>query len=141
MKIRYIISHGVADVVNIDECDTSEIIICFEPKYDGIITIGSSVYPLKNGEACIKTASLRDGLYQPRLECKDGIFSLEGFVKRCRDVIVNGAGDSLTRRLVKRCYELERSTGELSKRVTALENAYKGHDIFNYERKKNENLS
>lgn len=135
MKISYIISHGVADFVGTEKTGGDEIILKFEPKYSGTLTLASHRYEVKKGEVKISVGTLTDGEYRPKLECEAGVISLTPFTKRHRDITQKETDSETVRRVIRRCYDLEKKLSETEKRLAQLEGVCRGHDIFNFERK------
>ena len=135
MKISYITQHGYAELINIEEGERNLITLKFIGIASGAVTLGALVYTLKGGEVTIKKSDLPSGEYHPRLECDTGIYIAEGFSKSGDCVAPLKTEESVIRRLLKRCNVLESSLDAIDKRVNALEIAYKGHNIFNFERK------
>ena len=99
------------------------------------MSIGTHVFVLKNGEARIPRSSLPDGEYHPRIECAEGVFVAEGFIKNGKSVRPLPLSEERIRKLFSRMRDLEEAYGLLYEKAAQLEEAYRGHDIFNFERK------
>ena len=134
MKIRYIISHGVAEWVDFDVKDKEEMTFVFEPRYSGTLTLGDDILAVKNGEVTFPLGEIHDGKYTPRLECEVGAVAVCGFIKSGRSVAMAESHGRTVRALIRECYELSVAKEDLERRVTQLETLCKGHDIFNFER-------
>ena len=134
MKIRYLISHGVADAVDFDPSGSDMLSLLFEPRYNGALTLGSSVYTVTGGEVSLPLRALPDREYHPRLECEGGVFTVGGFRKSGRTVGMINDGN-MTARLLKRVFELEAQSRRHEEAIARLDEACRGHDIFNFERK------
>ena len=136
MKIHYITSHGAAERIDFNDGDGDTLTLCFEPHLKGAVILGDKVLPLKGGEAEIRLNTLKDGEYLPRLETESGIYRAEGFTKRGAGITVPRANETAVRRLILRCYTLEKELHLLKERTEELERLCAGHHIFDFERKK-----
>lgn len=135
MKIDYITHHGVAEWVNFAEDNSDFLTVRTREKHTGAVSIGTHVFVLKNGEARIPRSSLPDGEYHPRIECAEGVFVAEGFIKNGKSVRPLPLSEERIRKLFSRMRDLEEAYGLLYEKAAQLEEAYRGHDIFNFERK------
>ena len=135
MKIDYITHHGVAEWVNFAEDNSDFLTVRTREKHTGAVSIGTRVFVLKNGEARIPRSSLPDGEYHPRIECAEGVFVAEGFIKNGKSVRPLPLSEERIRKLFSRMRDLEEAYGLLYEKAAQLEEAYRGHDIFNFERK------
>ena len=135
MKITYIIHHGYAERLSVKDTERDLLTIEFKGEDLGAVTLGKTVLSLHRGEASIRISALPDGEYLPRLESAGGVFTAEGFTKSGSRISVNETDDFVIRRLIDRCRHLELTLQSLEEKVTAIEEAYRGHDIFNFERK------
>ena len=135
MKIDYITHHGVAEWVNFAEDNSDFLTVRTREKHTGAVSIGTHVFVLKNGEARIPRSSLPDGEYHPRIECAEGVFVAEGFIKNGKSVRPLPLSEERIRKLFSRMRDLEEAYGLVYEKAAQLEEAYRGHDIFNFERK------
>jgi hypothetical protein len=135
VKIDYITHHGVAEWVNFAEDNSDFLTVRTREKHTGAVSIGTHVFVLKNGEARIPRSSLPDGEYHPRIECAEGVFVAEGFIKNGKSVRPLPLSEERIRKLFSRMRDLEEAYGLLYEKAAQLEEAYRGHDIFNFERK------
>ena len=135
MKIDYITHHGVAEWVNFAEDNSDFLTVRTREKHTGAVSIGTHVFVLKNGEARSPRSSLPDGEYHPRIECAEGVFVAEGFIKNGKSVRPLPLSEERIRKLFSRMRDLEEAYGLLYEKAAQLEEAYRGHDIFNFERK------
>lgn len=135
MKIDYLTHHGVAEWVNFAEDNSDFLTVRTREKHTGAVSIGTHVFVLKNGEARIPRSSLPDGEYHPRIECAEGVFVAEGFIKNGKSVRPLPLSEERIRKLFSRMRDLEEAYGLLYEKAAQLEEAYRGHDIFNFERK------
>ena len=135
MKISYITQHGYAERVGVEDADRAYLILKFIGAECGAVMLGDGIYQLKNGEIRIDRSTLSDGEYHPRLECESGVYTVEGFNKSGNEIIPSSTEEAVIRLLLSRCRQLEASATALSERVHKLEEAIKGHNIFNFERK------
>ena len=135
MKIRYITGHGVAERIDFDNSEQDSLTLIFEPYHSGALVLGGKVYTLNDGEVTIPVKALQDGEYTPRLESEMGVYCAEGFTKQGRSISMLKLDEALVRRLLLRCYNLEKAVCSLEERVTELELACHGHKIFDFERK------
>lgn len=138
MKISYIISHGVGDWYDFDPNGHDTLTLTFKPECSGALTLGASFLRVTDGEVTIPTRALRDGRYDPRLECDKGVYTLPGFTKHGRGITPIPTDHSTTRRLVSELCELTKKQSELEERIAALEKLCSGNTILNYERNTNE---
>lgn len=138
MKIRYITSHGRAERIDFEYSEKDHLILSFDQHCTGAVLLDGKIFPLKDGEARIRLSALKDGEYTPRLESERGIFTAEGFTKRGKGISVADADEPLIRRLVERCYTLDRELDAIRKRLGELESICRGHNIFDFERKEHE---
>ena len=138
MKIRYITSHGIADMVEFDPEDDGFIRLELDRHTRGALTLGGTVYTLTEGEASVPVAALRDGEYAPRFETEDGIFTADSFTKSGSEIIPRKADESLIRRLLSGYARLKKKFDLLEERVGELEKTCRGHDIFKFETERKE---
>lgn len=138
MKITYITSHGTAEWVATSKTDDSILHIQFTPECNGAITLGGIAYEVKHGSVDIPLGALQNGEYRPKLEADTGVFIAEGFCKSGHDVSMLPTEQAVVRRLVSRCYTLEKMCDALDKKVSHLETLCQGHRIFDFERMENE---
>lgn len=138
MKIRYIASHGRAEMIELEYAERDALVLSFGKDTVGAVLLGGKILPLTEGEARIRLSELADGEHTPRLESEDGFYVAESFTKRGRSICVPDADDSLIRRLVERCYGLECEIKEARSRLDKLELACYGHKILDFERKEHE---
>lgn len=138
MKIRYVTSHGRAERIDLEYGENDRLVLSFGKDTVGAVLLGGKILPLTEGEARISLSALADGEYAPRLESEEGIFVAEGFIKRGRSISVHDADESLIRRLVERCYGLERELEDTRARLDKLELACYGHKLLDFERKEHE---
>ena len=135
MKISYKTRHGVGEWVNFTDDSSDVITILVDQKTDGAITVGSKVFALKRGEANIPKASIPNGEYHPKVECGGGVYLLEGFEKRQRDILPLKLSEDNIRDLIRRTYLVEEECVRLRDKVLHLEDICQGHNIFDFERK------
>lgn len=135
MKISYIISHGVAEWVDFDHANNGTLSLCFNPKFDGALTLGSHAFAVTSGEVSVPIKLIKDGEHHPRLECNGGVFTVAGFIKSNGSIEPISNVDEALRRLIKECYLLTERNREQEERIARLEEICKGHNIFNFERK------
>lgn len=135
MKIRYKTLHGVAEWVEYSDYDPDTLTFSFEPYHSGALLLGGKIFTLNNGEVTIAKSAIPDGEYEPKLESDNGAYAVEGFTKSGESITPNHADEALIRRLVRRCHSLEETITSLEGKVSALEKAYHGHQIFDFERK------
>lgn len=135
MKIRYVTSHGVAERISFEDGEADTLTLVFEPAPTGAVVINGKIYATKDGEVKIPLAMLADGEYKPTLESEGGIYLVEGFKKQGRSIILPSSDEAAIRRLILRCYKLEREMAAMKKRTRALEKTCSGHHIFDFERK------
>ena len=107
MKIDYITHHGVAEWVNFAEDNSDFLTVRTREKHTGAVSIGTHVFVLKNGEARIPRSSLPDGEYHPRIECAEGVFVAEGFIKNGKSVRPLPLSEERIRKLFSRMRDLE----------------------------------
>lgn len=138
MRINYITSHGVAEIVSFDECDRETLTLCFEPSQSGAVILDGKIHALKRGVCSIPLVLISDGEYAPRIESDMGVFTAEGFRKSGKGVVTSSPDDMTVRRLLSRCYTVERELSNAQRRIAELEKTCQGHNIFNFERKQNE---
>ena len=134
MKIRYETSHGTAEWVAIDDDGKNVLHMIFNPKCFGVIKLGNSMFEVNNGEVKIPLSSLHNEEYHPKLESDIGVFVVEGFCKIGPVVEMLKTDDTIIRRLISRCYNLEKACCSLEKKVAHLETMCRGHKIFDFER-------
>ena len=132
MKISYIISHGGADTVSVEHDGGDNLTLKFEPKYKGTVTVGTSVFTVKNGEVKIPIAAMPEGKIHPKLECEVGVITVPPLTKRCREVIPKETDAETVKRLVMICHLLEKRLSKQEETLSQLVEKCKGHDIFNF---------
>ena len=135
MKICYKTQHGYGEWIKFDRKDAGELTLAFQNRSDGVVSLGGRLFTLRNGEATISVASLRDGEYRPTLETDGGVYVLEGFIKSRREIFSIQTDEATVRRLINRCYTAEEEIASLKGRIAKLEALCLAPDIFNYERK------
>ena len=138
MKINYITSHGTAEWVETSKSDDGILSIQVTPKCNGVITIGSTAFEVKNGRVSIPLCALQNGEHRPKLEVDTGVFIAEGFYKNGYDISMLPTEQETIRRLVSRYHSLEKICVTLEKKVAHLETLCQGHRIFDFERTENE---
>ena len=138
MKIRYVISHGVARWVEFDRSDKDALTLSVTPKCRGTVSLGTMILPLEHGEVTIPLSALADGTYTPIVECTDGVYAADNFKKMAKGIVLPENASEATRDLIVLCQRLGSRAKLLEERVSALEELCRGHNIFNYERKENE---
>lgn len=134
MKICYITSHGIAEWIAFKDDRNSILQLQFTPKCDGAVSLGDTIYKVKNGNVSIPLDILPNGEYRPKLEADTGVFIAEGFCKTGGMITMLKTEEAAIRRLVSRCHSLEKICGTLREKVAHLEDMCQGHKIFNYER-------
>ena len=135
MEIRYKTLHGVAEWVEYSDQDPDTLTFSFEPYHQGALLLGGKILTLNNGEVTIAKNAIPDGEYDPKLESDNGAYAVEGFTKNGEIIAPHHADEALIRRLVTRCHSLEEIVTSLDRKVSALEKACHGHQIFDFERK------
>lgn len=138
MKIRYITSHGCAVRCEFEYAEKDALTLSFEPKPVGAVVLDGKIFALKDGEVRIPLSAISDGDHTPRLEAESGIYAIEGFTKRGKSISVHDLDEATVRRFVTRCCALANELCSVKERLTKLEEACSGHDIFDFERKKYE---
>ena len=138
MRISYIIHHGYAEMDRFKNDGDRSLNLSFTPEYSGTLLLGAKRFPVKNGEVIIPLTELDDGEYSPRLVTEQESFLCEELCKRGTDIYVPKVSEETLHRLIRRCRELETKTDDLAKKMEKLESLCFGHNIFNFERKKNE---
>ncbi len=132
MKISYIIHHGVGEWERISQDSSDTLLLTFKPECSGAVDLGGAVFTVKNGDAEIPLNALPDGEYQPKLECEIGVYTAESFLKHGRSVSLPKTDEAVLRRLILRCYDLEKDRDALEERIARLETLCQGHNIFNF---------
>ena len=135
MKISYIIHHGYAERCGFDSRADGTLTLSFEPSYDGILTVGTSAYSVKDGVAAVSNSLIPNGIFTPVLTTEDGIYRCESFEKLGEKIHIPKTDEDTIRRLIVRCRNLELTLDTIDKKVKELESLCKGHGILNFERK------
>ena len=138
MKIRYVTSRGRAERIDLEYSENDSLVLSFGKRTVGAVLLGGKILPLTEGEARISLSALADGEHTPRLEAEDGIYVAESFTKRGRSISVHDADEPLIRRLVERCYTLDRELEGARARLEKLELTCYGHKLLDFERKEHE---
>lgn len=121
--------------MKIDPGEDDVLSIAFDIPVEGLLLLGGKRYLVDDGRASIPKNAIASGEYHPRLECAEGVFRLEGFTKRGRDITMENDVKNLARQLAARLRQLEKQSLLLDDRITHLEGICEGNAILNFERK------
>jgi hypothetical protein len=138
MKIRYITSHGIGVRSEFEYAERDTLILAVEVRHVGAIVLDGKIFALNDGEVRIPLSTISDGDHIPRLESEIGIYALEGFTKRGKSISVHDLDEATVRRSITWCCSLEKELSCVKERLAKLEKACSGHNIFDFERKKDE---
>lgn len=135
MKLRYIISHGYAELVEIEKNEGEAIMLTFEPRLDSVIVIGGVAYPIRHGEAVIPSGAISNGEYRLRLESKNGVIPISPFIKHSGGITPLESEMKVLARVLSASLDTEERLTKAEERIAHLTKLCQGHDIFNFERK------
>ena len=135
MRLGYIISHGYAELVEIEKDESEATLLAFEPRLDCVLVIDGVVYPLCHGEAVIPKGALKKGEYHPRLESKHGVIPIAPFIKYSDGITPLDSEADVLARVLRASLDTEMRLAGAEEKIFHLTELCKGHDIFNFERK------
>ena len=129
-KIKYRLYSGVGEWSSLNDDDRTQLIIDLSANRLGYISLGKGIYRVENGVAKITLNTIEDGVYEPRFECDEGVFLLEGFTKSGNNISMLPTSEENIRLLIKRCRSAESRLHDLENQVKELNKKTEGHHIF-----------
>ena len=128
-RFRYVFSHGSYELASSDSSGRGAVLVFPKDTY-GEVRIDSHSFPIISGRATLSLSNLADGIYTPRLRCRESEFELPPIKKEGNRVYNPGyTADELCEKFD----ELRRtrsSLRELSEKCKQLEEYILGKGIF-----------
>lgn len=133
MKIKYIITRGVARWAKFDPADKNTLTITCYPKHNGSLIIDGHTLKFINGEVTMPTSLLKDGTHYPILECDRGFFTLDEFTKNGTGIVMPENASEVTRELLSVCHNLKVKVERLEDKIDDLMLLCYGNELFKLE--------
>ncbi|MBQ9085092.1 MAG: hypothetical protein IJY24_05485 [Clostridia bacterium] len=94
--------------------------LSFPGQNSGLVILGGSTYPIKNGVCIVNTSLHKDGIYNAKIDTGDGLVELEPIRIERGKATPTLTDDSVIRRLCARVESLERRLEEQANALSEL---------------------